>query len=364
MKNFTHCMLSSLLVITLSACGSHAESNAKTELHKENMKIAYLVGHLGDKSYCDSGERGASQLRQEGYQVTTYEIGDDPSRYTDLILDAIEQGDNLILGISNFLEPMDDLSKDYPDVKFVLIDVYREPEELLANQAAIYYAENESSYLIGELSAALTKTGTVAIDVGLDVPVVQDFVTGYVNGVKDWNAANGTNVKIVKGSVGSWNDPATMKMIVLDQERNSHADLFYQVAGTSGDGLFEACRETNTWAIGVDSDQYQAFIDSKNPEKAEVILTSMIKEVGKSLVSTVHAIDQGEDIWKKTEILGLAENAVGYVNNEHFRKNVPAEIRDALEKSAEDIIAKRIAVRSYYEFKDESEYEAYLDSAR
>ena len=65
MKNFTHCMLSSLLVITLSACGSHAESNAKTELHKENMKIAYLVGHLGDKSYCDSGERGASQLRQE-----------------------------------------------------------------------------------------------------------------------------------------------------------------------------------------------------------------------------------------------------------------------------------------------------------
>ena len=53
------------------------------------------------------------------------------------------------------------------------------------------------------LSAALIETGTAAIDVGMDVPVIGDFVCGYVNGVRDWNDADGTNVKIVKASVGS-----------------------------------------------------------------------------------------------------------------------------------------------------------------
>ncbi len=210
----------------------------------------------------------------------------------------------------------------------------------------------------------MTQTGMVAIDVGLDVPVIGDFVTGYVNGVKDWNAANGTNVKVVKASVGSWNDPATMKSIVLDQARNSRADMFYQVAGSSGDGLFEACAETNTWAIGVDSDQYQAYMDSKNPEKADVILTSMIKEVGNSLVSTVHAIDEGQDVWKKTRILGLAENSVGYVDNDNFRKNVPVQVRNAMAESAANVVAKRITVMSYYDFKSDAEYQDYLNSAR
>ena len=364
MKKIILSLLCCLSLTVFSACSGKNASAEGEPLHKDNMKIAYLVGHLGDKSYCDSGERGAVQLREEGYKVTTFEIGDDPSRCKDLILDAIEQGCNLILGISNFLEPMDDLAKEYSDIKFVLIDVRREPEELLENQAAIYYAQNEGSYLIGVLSASLTKTGTVAIDVGMDVPMIGDFVTGYVNGVKDWHAANGTNVKVVKASVGSWNDPATMKSIVLDQARNSHADLFYQVAGSSGDGLFEACRETNTWAIGVDSDQYQAYIESSNPQKAEVILTSMIKEVGNSLVTTVHAIDEGQNIWKKTKVLGLAENAVGYVDNEQFQKNVPAAIRNAMAESAANVVAKRIKVKSYYDFKSDAEYQAYLDSAR
>ena len=53
------------------------------------------------------------------------------------------------------------------------------------------------------LSAALIETGTAAIDAGMDVPVIEDFVCGYVNGIRDWNYANGTNVKIVKAGVGT-----------------------------------------------------------------------------------------------------------------------------------------------------------------
>ena len=97
-----------------------------------------------------------------------------------------------------------------------------------------------------------------------------------------------------------------MKTICLDQARNQNVDVTFQVAGGCGDGLFEACAELNaagghTWAIGVDSDQYQAYKDSPNPEKADPILTSMLKEVGNSLVSIVHSIEKGEDVLGKVD---------------------------------------------------------------
>ena len=38
-----------------------------------------------------------------------------------------------------------------------------------------------------------------------------------------------------------------MKELCLAQARDQNADVFYQVAGGSGTGLFEACVETGTW---------------------------------------------------------------------------------------------------------------------
>ena len=331
---------------------------------KSDLKIAYIVAHLGDKSFADSGEAGMKKLREEGYEAKTFEIGDDASKYEDQILDTIDQGYNLILASSTYFDSCYTLAGEYPEVKFVIFDDNKKPEELPENMAVIFYAQNEGSYLVGYMAAAMSKKGTVAVNVGMNNPVIADFVTGYVNGVLDYNAANGTSVKVVNAEVGGWSDPATMKQICLDQAQNSNADVFYQVAGGSGDGLFEACVETGTWAIGVDSDQYEAYKNSENPEKADVILTSMLKEVGNSLVSMVHSIDNGEDVWKKTTTLGLAQDSVGYVDNAFFQEKVPAEVRDAMAKAAEDVKSGAKDVKSYFDFANDSEYQDYLASAK
>ena len=343
---------------------TEAPASGESTAASSKLKIAYIVAHLGDKSFADSGEGGMKKLREEGYDAKTFEVGDDASKYEDQILDTIDQGYNLILASSTYFDACNALAKDYPDVKFVIFDDNKAPEELLDNEAVIFYAQNEGSYLVGMMAAAMSKTGTVAVNVGMDNPVIADFVTGYVNGVLDWNKNNGTSVKVVKAAVGSWSDPATMKTICLDQARNNNADVFYQVAGGSGDGLFEACVESGTLAIGVDSDQYQAYKDSENPEKADVILTSMLKEVGNSLVSMVHSIDKGENVWKKTTTLGLAQDSVGYVDNAYFQEKVPAEVRDAMAKAAADVKSGNLKVKSYFDFAGDAEYDAYLESAK
>jgi basic membrane protein A len=378
MKKISKFILAMLLGASLAACGGskpaeepattddgkETTTETTTEAAKSDLKIAYIVGHLGDKSFADSGERGVETLRGEGYDCKTIEVGDDASKYKDQINDAIDAGYNLVLASSTYFDVCHELSEEYPEVKFIIFDDSKSPEELNDNEAVIFYAQNEGSYLVGYMAAAMSKNGTVAVNYGMPNPVIFDFVTGYVNGVLDYNAENGTSVKVVSAAVGSWSDPATMKTICLDQFRNNNADVFYQVAGGSGDGLFEACVESGTWAIGVDSDQYQAYKDSENPEKADVILTSMLKEVGNSFVSFIHSIDKGEDVWKKTTTLGLAQDSVGYVNNDFFKANVPSEVQDAMAQAAADIKAGKKDVKSYFDFKDDNEFNDYLAQAQ
>lgn len=89
----------------------------------------------------------------------------------------------------------------------------------------------------------------------------------------------------------------------------------------------------------------------------------MLKEVGNSIVSIVHSIDNGENVWKKTNTLGLVEKAVGYVDNDFFKTNVPQEVRDAMAQAFEDAKAGTLKVKSYFDFASEAEYDAYLQAA-
>lgn len=339
---------------------SPAESAAPAGQSGEKGRIAYIVGNLGDKSFNDSGEEGMKTLRGEGWDCKTVEAGDETKadKWEDTILDTIEDGYQYIVASSTYRDIMIRLAGEYPDVKFVCFDDSMDEAAIPENMALIFYAQNEGSYMVGQLAAAMSESKVVAVNVGMDNPVIADFVTGFINGAQDY----APDCKIVKAAVGSWSDPAKMKELCLSQARDKKADVFYQVAGGAGGGLFEACKELGTWAIGVDSDQYQYYKDSENPELADVIITSMLKNVGDSFVSFFHDVEDGKDVWKKVNRLGLAENSVGYVDNDFFKANVPEDVRQQMADAQAKIMSGEKTVKSYYDFANEAEYQAMLDS--
>lgn len=381
-------VLAATMAASLTACGGSGSTSttaaaaattaaeAKTEAAKETQKetekaaeasgseidkrIAYVVGNLGDKSFNDSGETGMVRLREAGWDCKTIEVGD-PSKadkWEDMILDVMDEGYHYVVASSTYTDIILKLAAEYPENEFVVFDDFKDEADIPDNVAFIFYAQNEGSYMVGQLAAGMTESGVVAVNVGMDNPVIADFVTGFVSGVKDYDP----NVKVIKAAVGSWTDPAKMKELCLSQARDKKADVFYQVAGGSGTGLFEACKELGTWAIGVDSDQYQYYKDSENPELADVIITSMLKNVGDSFVAFFESVEAGEDVWGKLNTLGLKEQSVGYVDNAFFQEHVPQEIRDKMAESQEKILSGEITVKSYYDFASEAEYEELLNS--
>ena len=375
LKKLVSVALAGAMALSLTACGG-GETAATTAAAKEDgaatateaaktdatgdldKTIAHVVGNLGDKSFSDSAEAGMVTLRSEGWDAKTIEVGDatKSDKWEDAILDVLDEGYHYVVGGSTFTDIMLKLAKEYPDNKFVIYDDSLDEELIPENVAYILYAQNEGSYMVGQMAAGLSETGVIAVNVGMDNPVIEDFVTGFVQGAVDYNP----DIKVIKGTVGSWTEPAKMKELCLSQARDKKADVFYQVAGGSGAGLFEACHELGTWAIGVDSDQYAYYKDSENPEIADVIVTSMLKEVGNSLVSFFHSEEAGEAQWKKVTTLGLKEAAVGYVDNEFFQANVPAEVREKMAETNAKILAGEMEVKSYFDFADEAEYQAFL----
>jgi basic membrane protein A len=131
MKKLSKFLVAALLGLSMAACGSSsapaeepaaeaeapaAEATAETAPAEteaaSDLKIAYIVSHLGDKSFADSGERGMEQLRKEGYDAKTFEIGDDASKYEDQILDTIDQGYNLIYASSTYFDQCHALAEE------------------------------------------------------------------------------------------------------------------------------------------------------------------------------------------------------------------------------------------------------------
>ena len=117
-----------------------------------------------------------------------------------------------------------------------------------------------------------------------------------------------------------------------------------------------------TWAIGVDSDQYAYYKESENPELADIILTSMLKNVGDSVVAFFEKVENGEAEWGKQNSLGLSDNAVGYVDNDLSEATVPEELRAVMTESKEKIASGELKAKSYYDFANEDEYQKLLDS--
>ncbi len=98
---------------------------------------------------------------------------------------------------------------------------------------------------------------------------------------------------------------------------DSGIDVIYAAAGGSGNGLFEAALESGKepgeiYAIGVDSDQYEAVA----PELQPYILTSALKRVDVATYEAITDMLNGE-LTGEIKVYDVANNGVGYaVSNE------------------------------------------------
>lgn len=186
-----------MIHLALALAGSTAMGSFATTAAQAQDKILLIInGALGDKSFFDSAANGMKMIKDKyGDDVETkiLEIGDDPTKWEPVFLDASEQDWDLIIGGTyQMSETVGSVAQQYPDKKYVLYDASVPYEEGgYDNVYSIQYKQNEGSYLGGMLAASLLKDGKLGESDnklgflgGMDIPVINDFLVGYISGVQ------------------------------------------------------------------------------------------------------------------------------------------------------------------------------------
>lgn len=362
---WTLCMILALVVSACAAppagtgaASSGTASNAASSASSSDQPlkvINFINGVLGDKSFFDSAERGMVQAKAElGIEYKTIEAGIDPTTWESALNDTLEneEFDVLIVGTFQMNGFLTALADKYPDKRFIIYDA---PVDYAActcaNVYSITYKQNEGSYLAGVYAGAMT---TQAIDGmnpdavigsvgGQEIPVILDFMVGYEQGAKAVNP----DIQVIRQFAGGWNDPAKGKELAKAQYSQG-ADIVFQIAGGTGQGVFEAAAEDGKFALGVDSDQATIIKDS-DPAQAERILTSMMKNVDNSLFRAIKMHQEGTAPYGKIEALGIAEGGVGLARNEFYDKSTPDEVKKMVDDAEQKVISGEVKVDTAFQ---------------
>jgi len=355
MKKYLLVLLIVIMVLSFAGCAQEADTVDEPEEPSEEEEVYNVVslvnGNLGDKSFFDSAESGLKELEDAG-RITykTIEMGgtdQDQPKWLETLNEVSSSGeyDLIIVGTYQMPDYLKEAATAYPDQKYLIYDdnTYVGENDNVAN---ITYKQNDMGYLVGVFAGSMTTQtdvdkinpeSVVGFIGGIDSPVINDFLYGFLLGAQ---AAN-SDIKVDTRYVNSYVDTATAKEMGLSMINDNMADILWGVAGLSGNGAAEAALESGkAWFIGVDSDQELTLPEAQ----AAVTLTSGLKNVGQSIVWFFDEWDAGRTYFGEEVRLGISEGGVGIVTDKNFAAVAPQEVQDAVLAAQDQIVSGEVVV--------------------
>ena len=309
MKKILSTALAGFMATSLVACssGSTSTSQGGTSASTESeMKVAMVTdyGDITDQSFNQTtyeASKSWSEANDVEFNYFKPATNEDADRVAS-IEEAIEQGYNVIVmpGFA-FAPAVVEVAPEYPDVKFVALDVSQYDLDTAAgtegwesdNTFCAIYQEEIAGYMAGVAAVKLgyKKLGFLG---GMAVPAVIRYGYGFVQGAEAAAKELGLTDVEIKYAYGN--------QFYGDADITARMDTWYgagtEVVFACGGGIFtsaaEAAAKTNGKVIGVDVDQ-AAAIDGDYGEGMTV--TSAMKGLSATVNTLLTEIKGGN--WSK-----------------------------------------------------------------
>lgn len=293
------------------------EARARGPLARFRVGLVFDVGGRGDKSFNDAAYEGISRAARElGVTTEILEPAGAEDREAAMRLFAA-RGFDLVFGVGFiFSTDINVVASAFPATRFACID-YAPRGAVPPNVAGLIFREEEGSFLVGAVAGLLSKTKHVGFVGGMDIPLIHKFEAGYREGARAVAPGCVVHVAYAGTTPEAFRDPVKGKALAVSQI-SAGADVLYHASGTTGHGVFEACRDMGVKAIGVDSDQHD--------EMPGTVITSMIKRGDVAVFDIIEEITRGAFVGGLRSF-GLKQGGVGYVSEGAHGAGIPAEVK-------------------------------------
>jgi basic membrane protein A len=235
------------------------------------------------------------------------------------------------------VDALQKVSQAYPNQRFVFIDgVLDNPNMIYAN-----FAEEQGSFVAGAMAALIEAKGTdfdkieggkaIGFVGGRDIPVIRNFLGGYEQGAK--YAAPEVAVNSV--FAGTFDDPAKGSELALALYGQG-ADIIYNVAGPTGEGVMQASAAADKYSIGVDIDMCGSAPGN--------VLASMLKRGDIAVYTMIKDEVEGRPVTAGTRTFDLASGGVELKMCADILPSIPADVTARLDEIKRDVIEGKIEI--------------------
>ncbi len=333
-------------------CAQGTTTRTKGRLSWLVLSWALVLGGCGEGT--DSAEAGLSvalltsgPVSDAGWHAGAYEglqaIGDSfdlhishqqtrsTSEFDEAFISYGSAGYNLIF--AHGFEYQDAASRagnQYPEVTFIVSGGQRASDNVIP----LIFRLEEAAYLAGMAAGGVTKTGTVGMVGGEEIPSAKGTFMAFAAGAK----AVRPDVVVLETFTGSWEDVAAAKEASVAQIRRD-ADVLIHNFNAASFGLFQAVREAreggdDVWAMGMNRDQ--------NNVAPDVILGSAVIDIEGTFLYTARLWLNGE-LGPGPLYTGLRTGAVDFVPNPALNV-IPTTIFDEIDQARQGILAGELDV--------------------
>jgi simple sugar transport system substrate-binding protein len=287
----------------------------------EPLKVAFVyTGPIGDHGYSYQHDVGRKAVEKEFGDKVKVSFVENVSEGPDaerVIEQLASSGNKLIFTTSfGFMNPTIKVAARHPDVKFQHATGFKTAKNVGIYNARFY----EGRYIIGQMAAKMSKSGTIGYIASFPIPEVVMGINAAYLGAKTVNP----NIKFKIIWVSSWFDPgkeSDAAKALVDQG----ADILMQ--HTDSPAAMKLAEERGIHAFGQSSDM------ADFGPKAQ--LTSIVDDWNYYYISRVKAVMDGT--WKPDNVWdGLKEKMVELAP---YGPAVPDDVRKMADETKAKIIS-------------------------
>lgn len=362
--------LAAVMVFVLSACGTKDTAETTTagvtgtsavqreasgsQALEGKVQLTVLIKNREDRSFDQSLYEGAMRIKEEmadRYDVEIVEADpQDQSVWQLQMEEAAAKGADIVACAGYQLKTaLEGAAEKYQDTKFILLDDTADYDKnnnsnilsvlFNANEAAFLAGVAAASYTVGENAANTDKT--IGFIGGKPSDAVNNYLAGFAQGAHYIDP----DMKILSAFTDSYTDEAKAKEVAEDQIREG-ADILFGAAGASGTGVMEAASaKDGVMAIGVDSDQFEAF---ENTDLQQVILTSCLKGMGTALYDICDSYSRNPSsiAFGSAVRFGMKESCAGLVYNDNLTAGIGEDDVNKLKEIEQKLLSGEIRAAS------------------
>lgn len=340
MKKFGALLLTLVLVFSLAACGGTASSSpaaapsaassaastgstdAAPAASGTDFKVAALLpGTINDNGWNAGAFAGLTYLEETyGCQIA-YTESVASSDMEEYLRGYADQGYHMIVAHgTQFVDSVKKVAANYPDIAFLIsnADVDNSQAPNVACFGTVY-----SGFLAGAVAAAVSESGTVAVLGGEQSPSITPIVDLFIEGAKYVNP----DIEVLSGYIGSLTDADKAKEMALSYINNNGADVVCASANSAGLGVIQAADEAGVYAIGFNSDQYEAAPDA--------VIVSVLRNF-EGMFDAMYTSIQDGTFEAKVYPFGIAEGGNVLSDWHGWDKKLPAEALEKIDQVIQD----------------------------